>query len=505
MRPIHASALLLALGACRVGPDYEPPEVEVPGQFDATPDAVGEPGAKEEPVVEPWWEAFGDPVLQACVEEAFASNLEVRATLERIRAARALRGVEASRSWPEIGAGAGYTWDRISENNPRFGPAVQQGVFPRDIRYWDVGFDVTWELDVFGGNARRREAATAELHEVELRRGAVMISVAAEIAREYVELRGEQERLRLLEARVGTEEARLELLEGRQREGILPAEVVVQRRSALQRLRARIPASRAAVRAGEYRLAVLMGRRPEEGVPGVREPRPVPSPEQPVPFGLPGELLRRRPDVLAAERRLAAATADIGVATAELYPRLFLVGSPGLQAEQLADLFTSSSSSWLFGPRISWSLFSGGRNRALLEAARAARELAVLEFEAAVQLALEEVETGIVRYARDAESLVLLEESAALSRRNVELAAARSRTGIVDRLEVLDSRASALELEEQRLDQEVRLLTRRVALYKALGGGWGEAERIARAAAEEPREPPPEEARDEPAAGEVGS
>ncbi len=479
MRTRTIAALLLPAlaAACRVGPDHESPEAQVAERFDAAPS-----GADAE-ALEAWWTTFGDPVLEACLAEAFAANTDVRASLERIRAARALRQVESSALLPQVDAGAGYTWDRISENNPRFGPAVQSGVFPRDIEYWQAGFDVAWELDLFGGTQRRVEAATAELQVQEYERGVLMLSVAAEVAREYLELRGLQTRLALLERQLALEERRAAIFAEQSDAGLRPAGDALRARALLAELRAQAPRLAAELQAGEYRLAVLMGRRPEQGVTELDAPRALPAALGQVPVGLPSSLLQRRPDVRSAERRLAARSADIGAAQADRFPRFWLTGSPYVQAEDFDDLFSSSSSGWTFGPSVSWNLFDGGRSRARVAAAEALREEALIEFEGTVNRVLEEVESSLVRYGRDAEALAHLGEAAELERRRAELETLRHERGIADTLTLLEAEAGALAAERQRLDQQVLLLTRLVTLHKALGGGWAEAEAAAAVAA----------------------
>ncbi len=476
-RPL-LSVLILGLGcACRVGPDYAPPEVEVAERF-----GEGRDDLADAPV-DAWWEGFDDPLLQALVEEAFAANHDVRASLERVRVARALRRVESSGYWPQVGVGAGYTWDRISEGNPRFGPAVEAGLFPRDIEYWDVGFDVAWELDVFGGTARGVEAATAELQAEELERGALMLSVAAEVAREYVELRANRERLRLFEGRVEDERARNAVLARQRDGGYVPATTVMRGRAAVLDLESRVPTLEAEVRAGEFRLAVLLGRRPDEGVPELADAGALPAAPAGVPLGLPSDLLRRRPDVLAAERRLAAATAQVGVATADYYPKFWLTGSPYLEARDFEDLFQSSSTGWKFGPAVEWNLFSAGRVDARVDAAEARRAEAGIAYEATVRRAFEEVESSLVRYGKATESLAHQGEAVALLRRNEAVQARRRDAGIATELERLDSRIDAAVARLALVDREELVWTQRVALHKALGGGWPSAERVAREAA----------------------
>jgi multidrug efflux system outer membrane protein len=468
---------LAAIAGCRVGPDHAAPEPAVAERFDADVEAdAAEP-------VDAWWTTLGDPALEACLEQAFAANHDLRASLERIRAARALRQVEASRLLPQVGVGAGYAWDRISENNPRFGPAVQQGFFPRNIDFWEVGFDVAWELDLFGGAARRVESAAAELEAQEYERGARMLTVAAEVAREVVELRGWRARRELLERQIAVEERRAAVLRQQSEAGLRPAGDALRGGAALEELRAQAPRMAAEERAGEYRLAVLLGRRPEEGVPELAQPRALPAALGRVPVGLPSSLLLRRPDVRAAERRLAARSAEIGVARAERFPRFWLTGSPFVQAEDFDDLFSSSSSGWTFGPSVSWNLFDGGRAAARGEAAEALHAQARIEFEGTVNRVLQEVESSLVRYGRQAEALAHLDEAARLEARRADLEAERHTRGITATLELVEAQAGALARERLRLDGQVELLTRLVTLHKALGGGWSAAEAAALAEA----------------------
>jgi NodT family efflux transporter outer membrane factor (OMF) lipoprotein len=439
---------------------------------------IGATDDGERLATDPWWETFGDTVLTQCIEEALTSNHSLRASIERVRIARAMRRVESSRFYPDVDAGVSYTVDRLSENNPRFQDAVRAGLFPRDVEYWDVGFDVTWELDVFGGTRRRVESASARIEEEEFQRRALMLSVAAEVARNYFELLGNQHRIQLIEASIANEKARVRILDLKQRVGLVSAGEVLPFRARQRQLESLVPSLKAEVRAGDYRLAVLMGRRPTASFAGRTQGRKLPQAAGQVPVGLPSDLLLRRPDVLALERRLAVATAEIGVAKAEFFPRFFLTGSPNLQSGDFTDLFSGASSAWVFGPSVQWKLFAAGRNQAQLEAARAQREQAFIEYETMVNRVLEEVESSLVRYGNGAQSLNALSQAAASRQRETEIQSMRHLNGVAEQVDVIESRSAWFDARMEELDEQVLLLTRLVNLYKALGGGWERAEAI---------------------------
>lgn len=458
--------------SCQIGPDYAPPEIEVPERFDA----IEQPG--EIPPVDTWWENFNDPVLTRCIEEAISANKDLKVSVQRIRMARAMRRLESSRFWPDIDTDLSYTVDRLSENNPRFQKAIEGGLFPRDVEYWDIGFDVYWEIDVFGGTRRRVEGAVARIEEEAFQRLALMISVTAEVARNYFEIMGNRHKLEILDAKIANEDARIQIIDKKHRAELIPAGKILKHQTVKKELQSLKPTIEAEIKAGRYRLAVLLGRRPEDVVPGLDQLRPLPIAAATVPVGLPSDLLRRRPDILAADRKLAAATADIGVASAEFFPRFFLTGSPGVQSGNFSDLFSSASTAWVFGPSVSWKIFSSGRNKAQLEAARALQEQALIEYEISVNKALEDVESNLIRYANGALSLKFLAEAMETRHRDMELQSMRHQSGITDYIGVTDATTALLDAEWNRLGQEVVLLTRMVSLYKSLGGGWDRSNEI---------------------------
>jgi len=462
-------SLLILLYSCAIGPDYAPPEIEVPEQFDAEEKHV------EAVQVDAWWETFDDPVLVRCIEEALTSNKDLAASFQRIRIARAMRRMESSRFWPDIDANLSYTVDRLSENNPRFQDAIRIGLFPRDVEYWDTGFDVNWEIDVFGGTRRRVEGAVARIEEEAYQQQALTITVAAEVARNYLEIVGNQQKLEILEAKITNEEKRIQILQQKHRSGLISENQIFKSQSRKQEFQSLKPKLQADVQAGQYRLAVLMGRRPEEVVSGLSINRPLPISAGQVPVGLPSDLLLRRPDILAAERKLAAATADIGAAKADFFPRFYLTGSPKLESGDFSDLFNSASTAWMFGPKVSWKIFSGARNKAQLETARAVREQTFIEYEIVVNKALEEVESNLTRYGKEAQSLHFVTAAMDSKQRELDIQFMKRQTGLSDYIVVADSRREWLDAKWNRLGQQVVVLTRIVALYKSLGGGWNQA------------------------------
>jgi NodT family efflux transporter outer membrane factor (OMF) lipoprotein len=463
------------LVGCRVGPDHVVPETNPPATF---ADAGGGGDSTRTPD-DAWWRSFADPTLTACVEEALRANHDLRAAQERVRIARAMRRMDSSRFHPQVDGRVAYTVDRLSANNPRFQDAVEAGFFPRDVEYWNAGFDVTWELDVFGGTRRRVEGAVARIEEEQFRRRALMLSVAAEVARTYFELRGNQARLGLNREQVTTGEGRTRILQARQEAGLLPGSRVRQSEAQVEGQRAMAPGMEAEIEAARYRLAVLMGRRPTDRVPGLEEAAALPRAEGRVPVGLPSDLLLRRPDLLSVERQLAAATADIGVAKAQFFPRFFLTGSPNLQSGDFTDLFSGASSAWTFGPSVQWRLFAGGRNQAQLEAARARNAQVLIEYEATVNRVLQEVETSLSRYGRGAVALQHLARATASLQRDRDARALRAQSGLTGKLEVLEARTAWLNARTAEVTQRVVLLNHLVSLHKALGGGWESAEALA--------------------------
>jgi len=412
-------------------------------------------------------------MLTRYVDEAAAGNLDVEVARERVREARALARAAAAGYFPRIDTTAAYTATRFSKNAEGFaGAAANAGLVGQSIDFYQVGFDARWELDVFGGTRREVEAAKARAAAAEQRRRAMLATVTAEVARTYIEIRGLQQRLELareiasLATRMGA------LAETKHDEGLLRGgdlEVAREDRATAQAV---VPPLEAAVRTGAYRLAVLLGKPPEALRDELAATEPVQVYADVVPTGLPSDLLRRRPDVGAAEAELAAATADIGVQTADLFPRVYLTGNPGLESGSFAKLFESASRTWTLVPSVRTNLFSGGGVRAAIDASKARQKQALASYQAVVLAAFEEVESGLVRYGRQAVRLGRLDERVAAGRRAVAMTRSMYEEGAVEQAAVLDTERRLGLAESDQVDGRVALADELIAVYKALGGGW---------------------------------
>lgn len=481
--------LLLTLTGCTVGPDYLAPSPEtLPGVGDVGGDGgfVGEPIVEDAfeasgDVASPdvagpapesaWWAALGDPTLVELVDRALAHNLDLEVADARIRQARAARRAVAADGRPSVGAGLSGERSRASENTPE-GALASAGLSELETDRFELGLSASWEIDVFGGVRRASQAADARLGEVIEGRRARMLGLVAEVARAYTELRGHQRRLALAEKNVGLQEETLRRQRDLHRVG-LGSRLDVERATAqLEGTRSRLPPLRAEIRAAAHRLAVLGAEPPSALLEGLLEAAPLADPPDLVPVGLPSELLRRRPDLRMAERRLAASSAEIGVATANLYPRFFLTGAGGAASDRFSDLFRSASRTWRLGPSIQWPIFQGGRLRAGIEAAEAGHEAALAEYRQAVLHAVEDVETALVRYAEEELRRRSLEQAAEAGAEAARLARVVYDKGLESFLVVLDAERTLVELEDALAVSETAVVLRLVAVYAALGGGW---------------------------------
>jgi NodT family efflux transporter outer membrane factor (OMF) lipoprotein len=463
LRSKACGAGLLVLSGCQsVGPDYRVPEARVPEAWHAGAAGGLEPGAPE---VEGWWRAFGDPLLDELVLRAARQSLDLREAMARVREARALRAAAAGERWPDLDAQGSFESRGESDNTPL-------GSFVPDTEILTAGFDAAWELDLWGRVRRSVEAAGAELEaSVEDARD-VAVLVAAEVARGYVELRALQRRVALAAENVALQEQTLELVSGRYEAGLVSEGDLTQARVNLETTRARLPALETARTAAEHRLAVLIGEPPGALSAELRDARPIPVPPLAVAVGVPADLLRRRPDVRRAERLLAAETARIGVAEAELYPELSLRGSLGLASDPASDLLESDSAFFGIGPTLRWNLFDGSRLRQGVVAQEARAEQALARWERTVLLALEEAENAMAGFAGEQARLRSLSEAVLQAGAAVELARTQYTEGLSDFQAVLVAERALADLEDELARSEATAATTFVALQKALGGGW---------------------------------
>lgn len=480
----RALSLALAtalLTACTVGPDYVRPTLPASERFvrderavepaagtteDTTVTVVDNTTTAPEPDAE-FWQHFDDPLLTRLIDEALLANHDLRIALSRYDRANALlRGAKFD-YLPTITASASASESRASTDQS---PGVPRA--DRDGESYDAGIVAGWELDLFGRIRRNVEAQRADATASAADLQAVQVAIVGEVARTYVELRGLQERLRVARENADNQRETLRLVDARLDAGRGTEFDTSRARAQLEATLARVPAFEAAVAFNMHRLAVLTGRTPDALIAELEPQRALPALPLRLEAGTPGELLRRRPDIAAAEHRLHAATARIGVATADLFPRFTLGGLIGSQAIDSSALFERGSETRLVALGIDWSFLDIGRVRARIAAAdaNAAGELA--RYEQAVLLALEDTENALVRYARARVEDAHLQRAAQDSARAAQLARIRFEAGAADLFEVLDAERTQLQAQDAFADGRTRSVTGAVALYKALAGGW---------------------------------
>lgn len=466
-RRIAAVALACAtLSSCTVGPAYRQAEVPMPPAWS---EPLGRAPARGE-----WWKDLRDPVLDALVDRALESNLDVETASERVVAARGAGRVASGALLPTLDAGASYA-QRQTAGNATGIPGIP-GV---DGSLLEAGFDAGWELDLFGGRRRAVEAAGADVEAAEYSRADVAVTVAGEVARNYVELRGAQLEIDVSRRNLADQRESLVIVKARQAGGLTSGLDVARASALVEGTASTIPALEASVLRSAHRLAVLLGEQPDALVAQLSAPAPIPSTTAELPAVLPSELLRRRPDLREAERRVAAATARVGVATADLYPKVSLVGSAGLASVSASDFFRADSLAWSIGPTISWPVFRGGQIVATIDIRESEARQALLAYRASILGALEETENAIVSLERERRRRDALAAAVRAEQDGVAIAEELYRRGLRDYLSVLDARRSLFEQQRNLARSEATVCASLVALHKALGGGWTEEEAIA--------------------------
>jgi NodT family efflux transporter outer membrane factor (OMF) lipoprotein len=460
--------------ACTVGPDYQRPEVAVPPQY-----STGARPSPDDADLANWWAAFGDSRLDTLVQRALAQNLDLEAAAARIREARAREVVAGAAALPQVSAQGSVTRQRISENAipvPPGSGGQQGGAFGlpgSEFTTWRAGFDASWEIDLFGKTRRSVEAARARTEAAIWNRRDLQVAAAAEVANAYLTLRTLQAQIANAQTDLASEQRSEQLVAARVRGGLVTGQDLAQQGSATATAAAAIPALQAQAEAQIHALAVLTGQAPEALDAELARPAPLPWPPA-VPPGVPSELLRRRPDIRAAERQLAASTADIGVAVADLYPRFSLTAAPALVSTALSSLLEWGSRSFSIGAAVDWPLFAGGRTRGNIAVANAKQSEALVAYRKAVLTALQDVEDALSRVAGDRAKLDDLQKASDSAARAEAIAGARYRGGLVTYSDVLLARGQRLSLEEQMIETQGALARDTASLFKVLGGGWPE-------------------------------
>jgi multidrug efflux pump len=451
------------VSGCALGPDYRRPETAARPAFLSTESTH----VLAAPVAPAWWETFPDATLQRLIHTAVATNHDLRIATARLREARALRRVTTLDLLPTVTGSGGYVKGVNSLDAMRGLPRPQ-----REFELFDAGFDATWELDLFGRVRRSVQAARADVEAVAETRRDVGLSAIAEVVRNYWELRGAQQQLALARKNAQLQRETLDIVRAKFRAGRGTELDVARAEAQWNAAAAAIPPLESAVQRAIFRLGVLCGRDPASLLDELSEPAALPELPASIAVGDPTQLLRRRPDVRAAERALAAAVARVGVATADLFPRVTFVGSLGFQANEFSALGDAGSDAYSFGPRITWAALDLGRVQARLQAARARADAQLAAYEKTVLLALEETEGALVEFGRARQRRDQLRAAVDAAAQAARLAEERYRAGVTEYLTVLDAQRTLTALEDQFAQAETRAVTALVAVFKALGSGW---------------------------------
>jgi multidrug efflux system outer membrane protein len=475
--------LLLSLSRCMVGPDYQEPQISMPAQF--VENVEGE-GCTDEELCR-WWKQFNDPLLDSFIEEAASGNYDLLIAMEQIREARAQYKIQRSYLFPEIDLNATSIRSRFSQNvfasavnaesiaggnvtnastgSAAFGPPVQN--------FFQVGFDALWELDFWGKFRRGKRAAYDQWEASHFSAQNVLIATVSEVAKNYVLIRSLQQQIVLENGKIASLEEQLDLSLVLMNAGLDNEIEVDALFASLESEKAILPVLETSLKQTIYALAILLGREPESLAEAFDELKEVPKGANKVPAGLPSDLLRRRPDVRAAERQLAAATEQIGVNVANLFPHISLTGDAyGYEGDRLNNWFKRPSRYWSIGPSINWDLIDFGRTRGQIAVANSLQRQALLSYEQTVIASLQDVEGALVAYFEEQKRNHHYAQQVVADLRSLELTEDLFNAGLADLSQVLHAESTFLAAKSSLIQSDQALTTDLIAVYKALGGNW---------------------------------
>jgi outer membrane protein, multidrug efflux system len=486
---IGANLMLgVVLAGCTVGPDYQAPAIATPAHYAEPSAAAPNAGIAE------WWGSFQDPTLDRLIAQAVRDNLDVQAAASRIREARQQEIVAGAAAWPTLQVDDQFTRTHLSQNSLAAGTlgsllggpvgtrnatsegAGQAGIgFPgADFNTFQLGFDASWELDLFGKTRRGVEAARYSTDAAVWNQRDTLVSLTAEVADTYLQLRSAQQRLAIAQAELRRQQDLLAVVQAQARGGLVTGLDLRQQETQVASAASQVPAFEADAKVRRHALAVLLGEAPEALDGDLATPEALPAVPPDVPVGLPSELLRRRPDIRAAERQLASATANIGVAVADFYPQITLTASPALVSTALSNLVSWSSRSLGAGVGLVWPIFQAGKTKANVAIADERAQQALLTYRKTVLTALQDVEDALANYAAEQQRLAALQRSLRAARAASDVARQQYRSGLVTFTTVLNAEAALNTAEDQTAQSNAAVTRDLVALYKALGGGWRE-------------------------------
>ncbi len=472
-RPLTLFAALLLSGCFAVGPDYQRPKIAVPEQWsESTAATVSQPAQPDK-----WWRTFNDPVLDKLIVDAIASNLDLKLALERVKDARILRSATIAAGLPSLTAKSNVIrrFNNSSSSSAQTGGTSSAiggvGVGNQLINIFQMGFDAQWELDFFGGVRRAVEAADATIDvEVENSRD-VLVTLLGEVARNYIELRANQRLVAITRENLHAQQETQELTQIRQQTGLASMLEVTQAQAQAATTEAQLPNYETAIKQSLHALSVLLGKEPGAPAVSLDQQGVILTVAANVITNLPSELLQRRPDIRRAERQLAVANASVGVATAELYPKINLAAFIGLQNTTITD-FTPLGKSWSAASSLTLPIFNWGKLNANIDSKKAQFEQTLLTYQSTVLSAFKEVEDALTAYSKEQERHNALAKAVAANQLAVQLANERYQKGLTAFLDVLTSQSALYQAQSLLITSESQLAGNLVALYKALGGGW---------------------------------
>lgn len=466
---VIASVTLSAmLSACAVGPDYKSPQLPTPDQWHSQPQAGVKPDSAESPTLASWWTVLKDPTLNRLVDRALAENKTVKQAMARVVESRVRRSISTAAFWPSIGASAGASRSDTDRDTDSSGSGFSLG----STETYDAGLDAGWEIDLFGGNRRALEASTAQLGASEADLRDVLITLLGDVTLSYVNVRTTQSRLTYAERNLESQREVVDITGWRADSGLATVLDVEQAKSSYAQTQATLPSLESALAAAKNRLAVLTGQQPGALEAILNERRPIPVAPVEIVASVPADVMRRRPDIRSTERSLAAQTAQVGIATAQLYPSLSLNGSIGVTAGSASDLFSDALQSNHHGLSLSMPIFNAGALRQNVKAQNALVDQALASYEATVLAAYEEVENALTDWVNEQRRHQSLLDAATSARLARELALAQYNSGLVDFQTVLTADRQLISTEDALAVSDGELTSNLVRLYKALGGGW---------------------------------
>jgi len=456
------TVLLLMAGCAAVGPDYKEPEIVTPDAWtDVVIDDVNSNAALEQ-----WWTTFDDPMLDSLLERAKAANPDLLIAVERIDEARAFSRIAGGDRYPDLNAGGSFERAKYSES-------LTGGAFGASpINTWSAGLSTRWEVDVFGRVRRSIEAAEANVGvSIEDYRD-VMVSLYAQVAIQYINIRTLQQRIKYAQSNIKSQRATLEVVQSRFDAGLVPQYDVAQSKYNLANTETLIPELVPLLEFSLNELAILLGEVPGSLDKELWAESSIPKPNVDLAIAPPAELLRQRPDIRQAERQVATQTANIGVATAALYPEFSLAGALTLGAADFSDFGDSDSIGWSFLPGVRWNLFSGGSVQGQIDVEESRTQQAIIQYEKTVLDALSEVETTMVSVNQERLRSAKLAEAVAASQESVDLVSTSYLAGLTDFQSLLDSQRSLFNQQDRLVESQGQAVINFINLNRALGGGW---------------------------------